>query len=65
MNTNDTPMLLTVKQAAKLLQLSEDVTYRLIHRADFPAIRFGRAVRINRDLLMDWVNAQTLKGEVL
>ena len=61
---NDTPVMLTVKQAAELLQLSEDVVYPLTHRKDFPAVRFGRAIRIHRDLLMDWVNAQAMKGEI-
>lgn len=49
------PLWLTVKQAAQLLQLSEDVVYRLTHRADFPATRVGHAIRINRRALEEWV----------
>ena len=56
------PEILTVKQAAKLLQLSEDIVYPLTHRRDFPAVRIGRTIRIPRDLLMSWVNAQANKG---
>lgn len=58
----NTPVMLTVKQAAELLQLSEDVVYPLTHRADFPAVRVGRAIRIPYNLLMDWVKAQATKG---
>lgn len=54
--------ILTVKQAAELLQLSEDVVYPLTHRADFPAIRVGRAIRIPKNMLMAWVEAQATKG---
>lgn len=56
--------ILTVKQAAELLQLSEDVVYPLTHRRDFPAIRVGRCIRIPRNMLMDWVKAQATKGEL-
>lgn len=57
--------ILTVKQAAQLLQLSEDLVYNMCHRKDFPAVRIGRTIRIPRDLLMDWVNAQAAKGATL
>lgn len=50
------PMLLTVAQAAKLLQLGQDTVYTLTHRRDFPCIRIGRSVRINRELLQSWLN---------
>jgi len=53
------PLWLTVKQAAQLLQLSEDVVYRLAHRADFPATRVGRAIRIDRRHLEEWASANT------
>lgn len=56
------PLWLTVKQAAQLLQLSEDTVYPLTHRADFPATRIGRAVRIDRRRLEEWAAEQT-KGE--
>ena len=50
------PMLLTVPQAAKLLQVGRDTMYNLTHRQDFPAIRVGRNVRINREQLQSWLN---------
>lgn len=58
------PLLLTVSQAAELLQLSDDVVYTLTHRADFPALRIGRSIRINRDLLQTWLN-QNNGGSIL
>lgn len=48
----------TVEEAADALGLSVDTVYQLTHRTDFPAIRVGRAVRISRELLADWVKKQ-------
>lgn len=53
------PLWLTVKQTAQLLQLSEDVVYPLTHRKDFPAVRVGRAIRIDRRRLEEWADAHT------
>lgn len=58
--TTLTPLWLTVKQAAQLLQLSEDIVYPMTHRADFPAVRIGRTIRIDRRL-EDWA-AEQMKG---
>lgn len=55
-NVKDSAMLLTVAQAAELLQLGRDTTYQLTHRSDFPSIRVGRAVRINRAALQAWLD---------
>lgn len=55
-NPKDLPLLLTVPQAAELLQLGRDTVYQLTHRNDFPCIRLGRSVRINRVGLQNWLN---------
>ena len=52
----DSPLLLTVSQAAELMQLGRDTVYQLTHRPDFPALRLGRSVRINRELLQVWLS---------
>ena len=57
--TTVAPLWLTVKQAAQLLQLSEDTVYPLTHRADFPAVRIGRTIRIARRRLEECAVAQT------
>lgn len=50
------PVALTVPQVAALLQIGINAAYDLCHRADFPAIRVGRSVRINRAGLQDWLD---------
>ena len=55
-NVKDSAMLLTVSQAAELLQLGRDTMYQLTHIDGFPSIPMGRAVRINRAALQAWLD---------
>ena len=59
--TEQLPALMTVKQLQQLLQLSRGKVYALVNRKDFPSIRFGRSIRIPRDLLFQWLRDQTLQ----
>ncbi len=45
---------LTVAEAAELTGLCTKTIYTLSHRADFPAVRIGRTLRINRKGLERW-----------
>jgi excisionase family DNA binding protein len=53
-STNE-PMVLTVPQAAKLLQLSENTVYSLISQNAIPHTRFGKLIRIPRWGLMQFI----------
>ena len=48
----------SVAECAELLGVCEKTIYTLTHRADFPVIRIGRRIRISREGLRDWVQAQ-------
>ena len=52
---------LTLKpaEAAKMLNISMPVMYDLCKRADFPAIRFGRAIVIPKAGLEKWLADQS------
>ena len=52
------PMLLTVKDLEAELQLGRTRTYELVRSGVIPTIRIGRAVRIPREALRRWVDAQ-------
>ncbi len=41
------PLLLTVPQVAKLLNLGRTKVYELIGTKQLPVVRFGRAVRVS------------------
>ena len=53
---NIQPMLLTARQAAKALCMSERTLYSLTKAGDIPAVRFGgRNVRYDPRDLDDWI----------
>lgn len=57
------PIWLTVPQMAQMFQICTDHAYALTHRDDFPAVRIGRTIRIDRHRLEEWAAAHI--GETL
>ena len=56
----ETPLLLTVPEAARLLHLGRNSVYELVACRQLPALRFGRAIRIPRASLEAWVERAAL-----
>jgi excisionase family DNA binding protein len=54
------PEVLTVEQAAELLQLSGKTLKRLAQADGIPARRVGNQWRFNRHALMDWLAGKEL-----
>ena len=52
---NGQALLLTVAEAARLLQISPNTAYELIRQRQLPHIRLGRAIRIPRFGLEQWI----------
>ena len=50
-----TPMLLTVEQAMKQLQVGRSKFYRMVNQEGLPIVRSGRWVRIYPDALRQWI----------
>lgn len=48
----------SVDEAAQVLGVSRCTVYKLIHRADFPALKVGHRQLISRDGLAAWVRKQ-------
>ena len=57
-------LTLSVEEAGKLLGVSRQVAYRLIHRPDFPTIQIGRRVLIPKKQLEEWMDRQVNSAEV-
>jgi len=49
------PMLLTARQAARALSVSERTLFSLTQAKEIPAVRFGRAVRYDPTDLRAWI----------
>ncbi len=55
--------LLTAREAAALLSISDRTLYRLLAEKRIPgAIRPGGSVRIRRDVLEQWIDQNTEQG---
>ena len=54
-------MQLTVRDASRLLAVSEKTIYRWIKQGGFPVYRVNEQVRFNREELLEWATAQGVK----
>lgn len=52
--------LLTVPEAAQLLRIGRNLAYELVARGEIPALHLGRAIRIPRGALEEWVAGQSV-----
>lgn len=50
------PMLLTIPQVMVCLSLGRNKVYDLIQKEGLPVMRFGRAVRVPRTGLQQWLD---------
>ena len=58
MATDGRSEMMTVREAALYLRISRDLAYELVKQEDFPALRLGRAIRIPRFGLDQWIAQQ-------
>ena len=57
--SSDAAEMLRVSEVAALLKLSRSKTYSLIKSGTIPSIAFGRAVRVSRLRLVEWIAAHS------
>ncbi|MEY8619723.1 helix-turn-helix domain-containing protein [Staphylococcus xylosus] len=50
-------MLLTVKETAQLLRISERYTYQLIKKNELPHIKLGKKILCDKQSLMDYLKS--------
>lgn len=53
----DLPALVTVTEASKLLRISPNRTYELVHSAQFKSLRIGKQIRIPKDSLIEFIRS--------
>lgn len=49
-------MLLTVTEMAMLLKISRSKAYSLVKEKNFPVIKIGKCLRVNKNDLHNWLN---------
>lgn len=55
---DEQPLLLTMEQVMRRLQLGRNKVYDLINQEGLPVQRFGRAIRFDPDTLLEWLKAR-------
>jgi excisionase family DNA binding protein len=56
-------LLLSVREAARLANVGRSTAYDLCRSGEWPIVKIGRAVRVNRKKLEDWIDNQTQSKE--
>jgi len=52
--------ILTVPEVAEYLKLSKSKMYRMVQRGQIPHVKIGRNVRIRREDLLAWIEANCI-----
>jgi excisionase family DNA binding protein len=58
MNMSEYPEIMTMEQAADLLQVSVRTLQRMVKTGDIPGRRVGRQWRFDREQLKEWVRGE-------
>ena len=61
-DSNSTRMehtIMTVREVAEYLRLSEAKVYRLVNEGQLPVVRLGKTWRFRKDLLDEWLAEQS------
>jgi len=57
-NSNDElPLIMTAKDISGYLNISLTSGYNVMNSKGFPAIRFGKQLRVTRDNFLKWLNS--------
>jgi excisionase family DNA binding protein len=65
-NTKDHLTIMTVREVAEYLRISEAKVYRLAKERRIPVVRIGKTWRFRKDLLDEWISQcmeSSLKAE--
>ena len=55
----DLPLFLNAETVAKLLGISISSSYELMHEKDFPVIRIGKRMVVEKSRFIEWVKNNT------
>jgi excisionase family DNA binding protein len=56
------PEVLTVLEVATLLRCSRNTAYMLVSSREIPSLRIGRSLRVRRESLEQWLQAQETRA---
>lgn len=53
----DVPLLLTIKEVQDITRLGRTKVYELMRDGELPVVRIGRAIRVRREALEQWLES--------
>lgn len=53
-DVQDLPLVMTPEDIAKVLQISRNTAYEVVHREDFPVFKIGKQYRVSRENFIEW-----------
>ena len=56
---NHETLLWTTNETAEYLAVHTKTVSRLIHNGELPSLRIGRCIRVPKQAVLDWIEAQT------
>ena len=61
---NELPLMLNAEDIQAVMNISRAGAYQLMHREDFPTIRFGKRMVVPRDKFLEWLEENVGKRGV-
>ena len=55
------PIIMNAEQVASFLNISRAGAYQLFHAWDFPSIKIGKRMMVQKDKLLEWLEEQSQK----
>lgn len=55
----DLPFIMTPEDIAKVLRISRNKAYEVVHSKDFPCFKIGKQYRIKRERFIQWLDKVT------
>lgn len=56
---DELPLFLNAEIVSKMLGVSSTTAYELMHNEDFPSLRIGSRLIVEKEKFREWVNSQT------
>ena len=57
------PLFLNANDLSKVIGIAPSSCYELMHEKDFPSIRIGKRLIVQRDKFIEWVDKNSNGGE--
>lgn len=58
------PLVLDVTHIQQIMGISRVRAYELVHQPDFPAVRYGKLIKVTKRAFFEWLEHGALEGPI-